>query len=132
MTPVTKTYLPAIESYYNRVKSIWDSGVLTNRGSLVQELEEELKNYFSLDHLLCTNNGTIPIQIALKLYGDGGEVITTPFSYVATVAAVQWEGCTPVFVDIDEDHWTIDPQKIKEAITENNMHSSDSCFWKSM
>lgn len=117
MIPVTKAYLPTIESYYNRVQSIWDSGVLTNRGTLVQELENELKNKFSLNHLLCTNNGTIPIQIALKLYGNGGEVITTPFSYVATAAAIQWEGCIPVFVDIDEDHWTISPKKIKEAIT---------------
>jgi len=117
MIPVTKTYLPSIETYNARVSQIWDSGVLTNRGAFVKELEKKLKNEFSLNHLLCTNNGTIPIQIALKLYGNKGEIITTPFSYVATTAAIQWEGCTPVFVDIEKDCWTIDPDKIKEAIT---------------
>jgi len=118
MIPVTKTYLPSIESYQNRVRSIWDSGILTNRGGFVQELEGKLKNEFSLKHLLCTSSGTIPIQIALKLYGKGGEIITTPFSYVATTAAIEWEGCAPVYVDIDKEHWTIDPEKIKEAITQ--------------
>lgn len=117
MIPVTKTYLPAIERYHEKVNEIWHSGILTNRGSLVVELEASLKKDLNQDHLLCTSNGTIPLQIALKLYGKKGEIITTPFSYVATTAAIQWEGCKPVFVDIERDYWTIDPQKIIKAIT---------------
>ena len=116
MIPVTKTYLPAIERYHEKVNEIWHSGILTNRGSLVVELEASLKKDLNQDHLLCTSNGTIPLQIALKLYGKEGEIITTPFSYVATTAAIQWEGCKPVFVDIERDYWTIDPQKIIKAI----------------
>jgi dTDP-4-amino-4,6-dideoxygalactose transaminase len=65
------------------------------------------------------NNGTIPIQIALKLLGNQGEIITTPFSYVATSSAIIWENCKPVFVDIEGDSWTLDPQKLEEAITPN-------------
>jgi dTDP-4-amino-4,6-dideoxygalactose transaminase len=92
---------------------------LTNRGELVQELEEKLVHYLGLlqSKILITNNGTIPLQIALKLLGNGGEIITTPFSYVATTAAIVWENCTPVFVDIDPEFLTIDETKIESAIT---------------
>lgn len=114
---VTKTFLPSIDTYSNILKRAWDNVWLTNRGELVLELEEKLKEHLGLDNILIMNNGTIPIQIALKLLAKNGEVITTPFSYVATSSSIIWENCTPVFVDIEEDTWTIDPEKIEAAIT---------------
>ena len=117
MINVTKTFLPPIEEYTKQLKRAWDNQWLTNRGELVLELEEKLKQYLSVSNILVMNNGTIPLQIALKLFGKGGEVITTPFSYVATTAAIVWENCTPVFVDIHPHYLTIDETKIEAAIT---------------
>ncbi|MES2567381.1 MAG: DegT/DnrJ/EryC1/StrS family aminotransferase [Bacteroidota bacterium] len=118
MIPVTKTFLPPIEEYNQWVKKAFDNQWLTNRGELVILLEEQLKACLNIDWLTITNNGTVPIQIALKLLAKGGEVITTPFSYVATTAAIVWEKCTPVFVDIHPDYLTIDETKIEDAITD--------------
>lgn len=117
MIPVTKTFLPPLEEYQKQVKRAFDNGWLTNRGELVLELEALLKKYLETDNIIITNNGTIPLQIALKLLGNTGEIITTPFSYVATTAAIVWEGCTPVFVDIHPEYLTIDESKIEAAIT---------------
>jgi dTDP-4-amino-4,6-dideoxygalactose transaminase len=117
MINVTKTFFPPIEDYQIHVQRIWDNQWLTNRGALVLELEEKLKEYLSVSNILIMNNGTIPIQIALKIFGNGDEVITTPFSYVATTAAIVWEHCTPVFVDIHPEYLTIDETKIEAAIT---------------
>ncbi|KIA95702.1 aminotransferase DegT [Flavobacterium sp. KMS] len=117
MIPVTKTFLPPQEEYNSYVKRAWDKAWLTNRGELTLELEQKLKDYLSVSNLTITNNGTIPIQIALKLFGKGGEIITTPFSYVATSAAIVWENCKPVFVDIHPEYLTIDETKIEAAIT---------------
>ena len=116
--PVTKSFLPPIEEYMAQVQRAYNNQWLTNRGELVKELEEKLKLYLNIDNILITNNGTVPLQIALKLLGNGGEIITTPFSYVATTAAIVWEGCTPVFVDIHPEYLTIDESKIEAAITE--------------
>jgi len=118
MINVTKTFFPPLDEYQAQLQRIWNNQWLTNRGELVVELEEKLKNYLAVNHILVTNNGTIPIQIALKLLGNGGEIITTPFSYVATSAAIVWEHCTPVFVDIHPDYLTMDETKIEAAITE--------------
>ena len=118
MINVTKTFLPPIEEYNKQVQRAWDNQWLTNRGELVLELEEKLRDYLSVSNIIVTNNGTVPLQIALKLLGQQGEIITTPFSYVATTAAIVWENCTPVFVDIHPDYLTIDETKIEAAITE--------------
>lgn len=118
MIPVTQTFLPPIDEYQAQVQRAFDNRWLTNRGELVKELEEKLKSYLSVDWLTITNNGTIPLQIAIKLLGKGGEIITTPFSYVATTASIVWENCTPVFVDIHPEYLTIDETKIEQAITE--------------
>lgn len=118
MIPVTKCFLPPIELYTEWVQKAYDKQWLTNRGELVQLLEERLKGYLGVEWMTVTNNGTIPLQIALKLLGKGGEIITTPFSYVATTAAIVWENCTPVFVDIHPEYLTIDETKIEAAITE--------------
>lgn len=117
MITVTKTFLPKIEEYNSYLKRAWDKVWLTNRGELTIELEEKLKTYLGVSNIIITNNGTIPLQIALKLFGKGGEVITTPFSYVATSAAIVWENCKPVFVDIHPEYLTIDETKIEAAIT---------------
>ncbi len=95
-----------------------DKNWITNRGELVKELEEKLKNYLGVSQLTLTTNGTLPIQIAIKALELRGEIITTPFSYVATTSSIVWEGCTPVFVDIDPLHFTIDPELIEDSITD--------------
>ena len=120
MIPVTKSFLPPMEEYTAQVQRAYNNGWLTNRGELVLELEDKLTGYLQLEQakILLMNNGTIPIQIALKCLAQGGEVITTPFSYVATTSAIVWEGCTPVFVDIHPKYLTIDETKIEQAITE--------------
>jgi len=120
LIPVTKSFLPPIEEYMAQVQRAYNNQWLTNRGALVVELEQKLTDYLGLQEskILCTNNGTVPLQIALKLLGKGGEIITTPFSYVATTAAIVWEGCTPVFVDIHPEYLTIDETLIEAAITE--------------
>jgi dTDP-4-amino-4,6-dideoxygalactose transaminase len=117
MIPVTKPFFPPIEEYMAQIKRVYANEWITNRGELVLELEEKLKQYLSVDNILITNNGTNPLQIALKLIGNRGEIITTPFSYVATTAAIVWENCSPVFVDIHPEYLTIDETKIEEAIT---------------
>ncbi len=117
MIPVTKPFLPAIEEYQAYIKQIWERNWLTNNGPLVNELELRLKEYLGLDHLLYVSNGTIALQIAIKALGLNREVITTPFSYIATTSSIVWEGCTPVFVDIDPETLNIDASKIEAAIT---------------
>ncbi len=118
MITVTKTFLPPIAEYMHFVQRAWDKQWLTNRGELVLELEDKLRDYLKVENILIVNNGTIPLQIALKLFGNGGEIITTPFSYVATTAAIVWEHCKPVFVDIHPEFLTIDETKIEAAITD--------------
>ncbi len=118
MINVTRTFLPPIEEYQKQLQRAWNNRWLTNRGELVLELEEKLKKYLNVSNIIVTNNGTVPLQIALKLLGKSGEIITTPFSYVATSAAIVWENCTPVFVDIDPEFLTIDESKIETAITD--------------
>ena len=117
MIPVTKVFLPKIEEYNKQVQRAWDNEWLTNRGELAIELENKIKAFLNSDPLIITTNGTLPIQIALKILGNEGEIITTPFSYVATTSSIVWENCTPVFVDIHPDYLTIDETKIEAAIT---------------
>jgi dTDP-4-amino-4,6-dideoxygalactose transaminase len=120
MITVTKSFLPPIEEYMHQVQRAYDNQWLTNRGELVRELETKISTYLRLTNtkMLNTNNGTTPLQIALKCLGENGEIITTPLSYVATTAAIVWENCSPVFVDINPDYLTIDETKIEAAITD--------------
>jgi dTDP-4-amino-4,6-dideoxygalactose transaminase len=117
MIPVTKPFLPPIQEYERYLKGIWNRNWLTNNGPLVNELELALKDYLGLKHLLYVTNGTIAIQMAIKALGLKGKILTTPFSYVATTSSIVWEGCEPVFVDIDSKTCNIDPSKIEQAIT---------------
>ena len=117
MINVTKTFFPPITEYTQQLERIWQNQWLTNRGELLVELETKLKEKLEVSNIIIMNNGTIPIQIALQLLGQQGEIITTPFSYVATTSAILWEHCTPVFVDIHPEYLTIDETKIEAAIT---------------
>jgi dTDP-4-amino-4,6-dideoxygalactose transaminase len=117
MINVTKTFFPPIEDYQAHVKRIWDNKWLTNNGELYKELTHKLQEYLGVNQIIPMTNGTLPIQIALNAYAKGGEVITTPFSYVATTASIVWEKCTPVFVDIHPEYLTINETKIEAAIT---------------
>lgn len=117
MINVTKTYLPPLEEYVEYLQGIWERNLVTNNGPLVKELEAKLKEYLGVKHLFFVNNGTIALQIAFKALGLQGEIITTPFSYVATTSSIVWEGCQPVFVDIDPETLCLDPDLIEAAIT---------------
>jgi dTDP-4-amino-4,6-dideoxygalactose transaminase len=117
MINVTKPFLPPKEEYDQYIQGIWRREWLTNNGPLVNELELKLKEYLKLPHLFYVGNGTIAIQIAIKALGLKGEIITTPFSYVATTSSIVWEGCRPVFVDIHPDTLNINPLLIEAAIT---------------
>ncbi|MBB3123548.1 dTDP-4-amino-4,6-dideoxygalactose transaminase [Mesoflavibacter sabulilitoris] len=117
MINVTKTFLPPQEEYQAILKRAWDTGWMTNRGVLVKELEDQLKSYLGVNQMIAMTNGTLPLQIAIKALNLEGEIITTPFSYVATTSSIVWEGCTPVFVDIHPEYLTIDETKIEAAIT---------------
>ena len=117
MINVTKSFFPPLEDYQNQLKRIWDNQWLSNNGELLKELSIKLKTYLGVYNILPMTNGTLPIQIALKLLGKNSEIITTPFSYVATTSSIVWENCTPVFVDIDPHHLTIDETRIEAAIT---------------
>lgn len=117
MVPVTKPFLPPIEEYESLLKGIWERNWLTNDGPLATGLEQELKKYLGVPDLLYLANGTIALQIAIKALGLKGEIITTPYSFVATTTSIVWESCTPVFVDIDPLTLNIDPAYIEKAIT---------------
>ncbi len=117
MIPVTKPFLPKFQEYDDYLQSIWERQWLTNNGPLVNEFELKLKEYLNVEHLLYVANGTIALQIAIKALKLTGEIITTPFSFVATTSSIVWEGCRPVYVDIDPETFNIDPTKIEAAIT---------------
>jgi dTDP-4-amino-4,6-dideoxygalactose transaminase len=117
MINVTKTFLPEKNEYLKILDRAWDKSWITNNGELVQELEQALKNYLGVKHLFFCTNGTVVLQMALKALNITGEVITTPFSYVATTSAILWENCTPVFADINDSDYNIDVSKIENLIT---------------
>lgn len=119
MLNVTKPYLPELKEYTNYLEGIWERNWLTNHGPLVGELENKLQEYLNVPFLQYTCNGTIPLQMAIKALDLKGEIITTPFSYVATTGAILWENCSPVFVDINVSDFCIDADKIEAAITTN-------------
>ena len=115
---VTEPFLPPFEDYVRRLQGIWERKLLTNDGPLVQELEQKLQTYHGLGRpARCLANGALGLQIALKALGVAGEIITSPFSYVATASCPLWEGCRLVFADIEPDSLTLDPQAIEAAIT---------------
>lgn len=116
---VTKAFLPDKSKYFSYLENIFDNDLpLTNNASLVRELESTLKNFINVQYFQYVTNGTIAIQLAINaLELENCEIITTPFTYVATINSILWEKCTPVFVDIEPNNFTIDADKIEEKIT---------------
>ena len=114
---VTRTYIPPLSEYQKYLKKIWKNNWITNHGPMVTLLEKKLKTYLGVKHLFFVANGTIALQIAIKALGLKKEVITTPFSYVATTSSIVWENCVPVFADIDPLTLCIDPEQVKKSIT---------------
>lgn len=114
---VTKPFLPPLEDFTPYLQKIWDTGILSNCGPFHVQLEQELAAYLGVPFISLFNNGTTALVIALKALGAEGEVITTPFSFVATSHAVLWNRQTPVFADIEEDSLNLDPKKVEALIT---------------
>ena len=129
MIPVTKPFLPPKETFDKLTDDIWSRNWLTNNGPLVNELELNLKEELGVAHILFVTNGTIAIQLAIRALELRGEIITTPFSYVATTSSLVWEDCRPVYVDIDPRSLNIDPTLIEAAITsETSAILATHCF----
>ena len=118
MINVTKTFVPNKEKYKEYVDQILENGWFTNNGKFVRELEKRLVAYLGVKNLVLVSNGTLALQIAYKALELSGEVITTPFSFVATTSSLVWEGLNPVFCDIDRDSYCINPNILEEKITE--------------
>ncbi|MDB5984875.1 MAG: aminotransferase, DegT/DnrJ/EryC1/StrS family protein [Pseudomonas sp.] len=116
MINVTKTYLGDINKFKAYVDGIYSRGWLTNHGPLVTELEERLRDFLGVKHVLLTNNGTLALQVAYRALGLSGSAVTTPFSFVATSSSLQWEGIRPIFADIDARTWNISPEHIESRI----------------
>lgn len=114
---VTQPSLPPLEDFYPYLEQIWENKILTNGGPFHQQLERALCEYLGVDHLALFSNGTLALVTALQALRVSGEVITTPYSFVATAHSLLWNGISPVFVDIDPDTLNLDPAKIEAAIT---------------
>ncbi len=119
MINVTKTFLPPLNEYIEYLEKIWESNWITNQGPLSEELESRLKDFLNVNNLLLVSNGTIALQLAIKALALKGEIITTPYSYVATTNSILWENCTPVFCDIENKTYCIDADLIESKITDN-------------
>lgn len=117
MINVTKAELPLLKTYYQYLKKIWKSAWLTNNGEFVQRLEKELKKFLHIKYISLLTNGTLALQLAIRAFDLKGEIITTPFTFAATSTSILWEGCTPVFSDIDENTYNIDPLDVEDKIT---------------
>ena len=116
---VTAPSLPPLHEYTEILQGVWDRKILTHNGPLVQQLEKDLQEKYRIRNLVVVTNGTIALQLAIKaLKLNGGEIITTPFTWIATASAIMWENCTPKFVDIDPRTFNIDPNRIEAAITD--------------
>jgi hypothetical protein len=114
---VTRPTLAPLSDVTALLEQVWESGVMTHNGPLVQRFERECIEHLGLNRMVAVTNGTIAIQMAIRALELEGEIITSPFTFVATINAILWERCTPVFVDIDPETLNIDPQKIPAAIT---------------
>jgi len=114
---VTRPFLPPLEEFTEGLKEIWGSHLLTNRGPILRRYEQRLSEFFDTPNVCLFNNGTLALQIALQAMSISGEVITTPFTFVATTHALYWNKIRPVFVDIEPDYYTLDPEAVEAAIT---------------
>lgn len=118
MIPVTRPFLPPYEAYAAVIQEVFQRNWLTNNGPVLNELELRLKQHLDLKYGLVVGNGTIALQIGLRALGMKGKVLTTPFSYIATASSIAWEGCTPVFVDIEPNGFNVTPETIAQHLDE--------------
>lgn len=118
MISFLKPNLPDLNTYTKYLEHIWHTAQLTNNGTLLIELENRLKTYLGVPHLRIVSSGTTALQIAIRALELTGEIITTPFSHLSTTNALLWQHCIPKFVDIEEQTFCIDPDKIEDAITD--------------
>lgn len=118
MISVTRTFLPDIEEYTVYLDKIWQTGHITNNGPLCRQLANDIGSFLGVVNLELVTNGTLAIQLAIKALDLQGEIITTPYSYVATTSSILWEGCEPIFVDIEDYTFCINPELIEAKITE--------------
>ena len=114
---VTSPLLPNLDEFNEYLKKIWESKWITNNGDFHKQLEKELAEYLKVPYISLFTNGTLPLITALQALRITGEVITTPYSFVATTHALWWNGIKPVFVDIDPKTGNLDPNKVEAAIT---------------
>lgn len=121
ITYVTQPTLAPLDEYVEYLKGVWDSGILTHNGPLVRKFEKEIAEKIGVNKFVAVTNGTIALQVAIKALGLKGEIITTPFTWIATISAIKWEGCVPVFCDIDPYTLNIDHEKIEGLINENTV-----------
>jgi len=117
MITVTKPFIPPLEEFHPYLEQIWRSGQLTNNGPFHQQLEKELAEYLGVKYLSLFSNGTLSLVTALQALKITGEVITTPYSFVASTHSLWWNNIKPIFVDIEPDFCNLDPEKIEAAIT---------------
>ncbi|MDO0824294.1 DegT/DnrJ/EryC1/StrS family aminotransferase [Desulfosporosinus nitroreducens] len=118
---VTKSSMPDFEEYIQALKPVWDSRWLSNRGAASVEFENKLKEYLGTEHLYLFANGHVALEVALNSLYLKGEVITTPYTHCSTTHSIARNGLTPVFVDVKEDNYTINPELIEKAITEKTV-----------
>lgn len=114
--------MPPMEDYVALIKRIWDSRILTNNGTMLTALEKELTERFSVRHAILVSNGTLALQLAIQALNLEGKILTTPFSYIATVNSILWEKCTPVFCDINEETFCVDPETLTKSIRHNDVN----------
>jgi len=119
MTNVTKTHLPNIDKYKSYIDKIYASGQITNNGQMVQKLEQRLAQYLGVKNIILVSNGTVALEVAYKALDLQGEVITTPFSFVATTSSLVIGGLKPIFADIDEKTYNLNPKSIEKFISKN-------------
>lgn len=118
---VTQPSLAPLEEYTEILKGVWERGILTHNGPLVQQFERALGEKLQIQNFVAVSNGTIALQMAIKALELKGEIITTPFSWIATISAIKWEGCSPVFCDINPETLNIDVHQIEKLINKKTV-----------
>jgi len=118
---VTRPSLAPLAEFIPYLEQIWQTGVMTHNGPLLHQLEQEVSTYLTVPDTVCVANGTCAMQLAIRALDLEGEIITTPFTFIATASVIAWERCTPVFVDIDPETWNIAPDLVEAAITDKTV-----------
>jgi dTDP-4-amino-4,6-dideoxygalactose transaminase len=114
---VTRPFMPPLTEFCQGLEEIWKNKWLTNNGPVLQRYTKKMRDFLDVENITMFNNGTLALQIGLQGLGISGEVITTPFTFVATTHALHWNKIRPVFCDIEPDHYTLDPEKVEAAVT---------------